>query len=139
MWKKSVCDLTFPIKSFGSLGFNKSRALPKFDLRKSYIIDREFLHSGGIDHNYALDDQSMEAPVAKIYSNKTKMGVEYFTNQQGIQFYTGNMMLNNYVGKYDRSYGLQHGMCLEPQHFPDAINHSNFPSPILRKNKNYSL
>ena len=60
-----------------------------------------FLHSGGIDHNYALDDQSMEAPVAKIYSNKTKMGVEYFTNQQGIQFYTGNMMLEKYSGKYN--------------------------------------
>ena len=39
----------------------------------------------------------MEAPVAKIYSNKTKMGVEYFTNQQGIQFYTGNMMLEKYL------------------------------------------
>ena len=109
----------------------------KFDLRKSYIIDREFLHSGGIDHNYALDDQSMEAPVAKIYSNKTKMGVEYFTNQQGIQFYTGNMMLEKYSGKYNKLYGIQYGMCLEPQNYPDAINQSNFPSPILRKNKNY--
>ena len=34
MWKKSVCDLTFPIKSLGSLGFNKSNALLKLDLRK---------------------------------------------------------------------------------------------------------
>jgi hypothetical protein len=34
MWKKSVCDLTFPIKSFGSLGFSKSNALLKLDLRK---------------------------------------------------------------------------------------------------------
>jgi hypothetical protein len=34
MWKKSVCDLTFQIKSFGSLGFIKSNALLKLDLRK---------------------------------------------------------------------------------------------------------
>jgi hypothetical protein len=34
MWKKSVCDLTFPIKSLGSLGFNKSNVLVKLDLRK---------------------------------------------------------------------------------------------------------
>jgi hypothetical protein len=34
MWKLSVCDLTFPIKSLGSLGFNKSNALLKLDLRK---------------------------------------------------------------------------------------------------------
>ena len=109
----------------------------KFNLQKNFLINRDFLNSGGIDHNYVLEDQYMRDVVAKIYSKKTGLGVEYFTNQHGIQFYTGNMMLNNYVGKYDRSYGLQHGMCLEPQHYPDAINHSNFPSPILRKNKNY--
>ena len=43
----------------------------KFDLRKPFIIDKEFLNSGGIDHNYALDDQSMVVSVAKIYSKKT--------------------------------------------------------------------
>ena len=79
----------------------------------------------------------MKESVAKIYSKKTGLGVEYFTNQHGIQFYTGNMMLDKYIGKHDKSYGLQYGMCLEPQHYPDAINHPNFPSPILRKNKNY--
>ena len=109
----------------------------KFDLRKPLIVDKEFLNSGGIDHNYALDDQSMQVPVAEIYSKKTKMGVEYFTNQKGIQFYTGNMMLDNYVGKENKSYGMQYGMCLEPQNYPNAINQSNFPSAILRKNKNY--
>ena len=109
----------------------------KFDLRKPFIIDKEFLNSGGIDHNYTLDDQSMEVPVAKIYSKKTKMGVEYFTNQKGIQFYTGNMMLDNYYGKQNKTYGIQYGMCLEPQNYPNAINQSNFPSPILKKNKNY--
>ena len=109
----------------------------KFDLNKEFLIDDNFLNSGGIDHNYILEDQSMKSSVAKIYSKKTKMGVEYFTNQQGIQFYTGNMMLDNYVGKQNKSYGIQYGMCLEPQNYPDAINQSNFPSPILRKNKNY--
>jgi len=109
----------------------------KFNLKNGFLIDKDFLDSGGIDHNYVLDDRSMREPVAKIYSKKTGLGVEYFTNQHGIQFYTGNMMLDKYTGKYEKSYGLQHGMCLEPQHYPDAINHPNFPSPILRKNKNY--
>ena len=109
----------------------------KFDLQKDFLINKDFLNSGGIDHNYVLEDQTMKESVAKIYSKKTGLGVEYFTNQNGIQFYTGNMMLDKYVGKYDKSYGFQYGMCLEPQHFPDAINHQNFPSPILRKNKNY--
>ena len=109
----------------------------KFNLKNEFLISKEFLNSGGIDHNYVLKDQSMRESVAKIYSNKTGMGVEYFTNQHGIQFYTGNMMLDKYIGKYNKAYGPQYGMCLEPQHYPDAVNHPNFPSPILRKNKNY--
>jgi len=109
----------------------------KFNLKNDFLIDKDFLDSGGIDHNYVLDDQSMQEPVAKIYSKKTGLGVEYFTNQHGIQFYTGNKMLDKYTGKHEKSYGLQYGMCLEPQHYPDAINHPNFPSPVLRKNENY--
>ena len=38
MWKKSVCDLTFPIKSYGSIGFIKSKALLKLDLRKFKVF-----------------------------------------------------------------------------------------------------
>ena len=109
----------------------------KFDLQNDFLINKDFLSSGGIDHNYVVVDQSMKDAVAKIYSKKTGLGVEYFTNQHGIQFYTGNMMLDKYIGKHEKPYGFQYGMCLEPQHFPDAINHQNFPSPILRKNKNY--
>ena len=109
----------------------------KFDLQKDFLINKDFLNSGGIDHNYVLQDQSMTDVVARIYSKKTGLGVDYFTNQHGIQFYTGNMMLDRYIGKHNKSYGLQYGMCLEPQHYPDAINNNNFPSPILIKNKNY--
>ena len=109
----------------------------KFNLKNDFLIDKNFLSSGGIDHNYILNNNSNSKPVAKIYSKKTGLGVEYSTNQEGIQFYTGNNMLGKYVGKYNKFYGFQYGLCLEPQHYPDAINHSNFPSPILRKNKNY--
>ena len=65
------------------------------------------------------------------------MGVEYYTNQPGIQLYTGNMMNKKYNGKYNKNYGFQYGICLEPQNFPDAINNLNFPSPILKKGESY--
>ncbi len=109
----------------------------KFDLSKFYLIKNSFLDDGGIDNNYSLLDEKQENPVAQIYSNKTGMGVEYFTNQPGIQFYTGNMMNNEYNGKYNKKYGIQYGMCLETQNFPDAINNPNFPSPILNKGETY--
>ena len=65
------------------------------------------------------------------------MGAEYSTNQPGIQFYTGNMMSEEYDGKYNRNYGVQYGICLETQNFPDSINHSNFPSTVLKKGDIY--
>ena len=99
--------------------------------------DEIFLNDGGIDHNYSLINKNQDRPLAVIYSNKTGMGAEYLTNQPGIQFYTGNMMSEKYNGKYNRNYGVQYGMCLETQNFPDAINHSNFPSPILKKGDIY--
>ena len=68
----------------------------------------------------------------------TKMGAEYYTNQPGIQFYTGNMMQEKYDGKYGKEYGVHYGMCLETQNFPDAINQTNFPSIILKKNEAYN-
>jgi len=47
------------------------------------------------------------------------------------------MMKDKYNGKHNKAYGIQFGMCLETQIFPDAINHSSFPSPILKKGEIY--
>ena len=66
------------------------------------------------------------------------MGIKLFSNQPGIQLYTGNMMKPSYNGKNRRKYGKQYGICLEPQIFPNAINHKNFISPIIKANKIYS-
>ena len=110
----------------------------KFDLTKFFFIENSFLEDGGIDNNYSLLDIKHNNPVAQIYSNKTGMGVEYSTNQPGIQFYTGNMMNKKYNGKYNKNYGIQYGMCLETQNFPDSINNKSFPSPVLKKGDTYS-
>jgi len=47
-------------------------------------------------------------------------------------------MADHYVGKYNRTYGLQHGFCFEPQLPPNAINEKNFKSPILKANETYN-
>ena len=109
----------------------------KFDLNEFFKINKNFLDSGGIDHNFSLIDSDNKNKIAIIYSSKTGMGVEYTTDQPGIQFYTGNMMKDNYIGKYNKNYGVQFGMCLETQTFPDAINQFNFPSPILKNGEIY--
>ena len=110
----------------------------KYDLNNSFEINNTFLENGGIDHNYVLKDHSIDKSIASIYSKITGMGVEYSTDQPGIQFYTGNMMKDSYDGKHNRNYGLQYGMCLETQIFPDAINQPNFPSTILKVGETYN-
>ncbi len=109
----------------------------KFDLNNFFKIDKNFLKNGGIDHNFSLIESNNEKPSASIFSSKTGMGVEYYTDQPGIQFYTGNMMKEKYNGKYKKNYGIQFGMCLETQIFPDAINQPNFPSIVLEKGNIY--
>ena len=109
----------------------------KFDLNNTFHISQNFLDEEGIDHNYVLKNANLVKADGIIFSTLTGMGVEYFTDQPGMQFYTGNMMDENYEGKYYKTYGKNHGMCFEPQIFPDAINHSNFPSPMLNAGDTY--
>lgn len=74
----------------------------------------------GYDHNYVLGgDGTRLRRVARLRDPLTGRGLEVETTEPGLQLYTGNH--------------LQHrGVCLETQHFPDAVNHPHFPSVILR-------
>ena len=111
----------------------------KYDFRDYKIIDSKILSDQGIDTCYSIKnyDENINH-IASVFSNYTKMGMELFSNNPGLQFYTGNMMDKIYPGKNNKKYGTQFGLCLEPQLFPDAINHSSFKSPILRANEKYS-
>jgi len=110
----------------------------KYDFLIHKIITDDLLNSGGIDNNYDVSSDFSTKKVAEVFSKLTRMGVIYFTNQPGVQFYTGNMMANEYDGKENRKYGLHYGLCLEPQFFPNAINQLNFMSPILKTAEKYS-
>ena len=57
--------------------------------------------------------------------------MEVYTTMPALQVYTGNWVEKN-VGKSGREYDIQTAVCLEAQNCPDAINHANFPSPVLR-------
>ena len=54
------------------------------------------------------------------------------TNQPGIQFYDGKYLDSSAIGSTGSTLGPQAGLCLEPQNFPDAPNHSNFPNCRLK-------
>jgi len=110
----------------------------KFDYRLSKEIGKNILKKGGVD-NYFINKKSQKKlkKISEVFSPKTKMGMVLFSNQPGIQFYTGNNMKYNYKGKNNRKYGKNFGLCFEPQKYPNAINTKSFPSIVLKKDKRY--
>jgi aldose 1-epimerase len=63
--------------------------------------------------------------------------LEILTNQPGLQAYSGQYLQSLPRGKHGESYGPNSGLCLEPQHLPDAVNQSHFPSVILLPGQTY--
>ena len=57
--------------------------------------------------------------------------MEVYTDRPGVQVYAGNY-LNDEKGKNGAIYRKRNGICFETQNYPDAIHHSEFPSPVLR-------
>ena len=91
----------------------------------------------GYDHNFVLDKKAGKmSVVADVYSAQSGIRMITETTQPGIQFYSGNYLGGN-VGKDGMIYEKRGGFCLETQNFPDAINHDNFPSPILKTGETY--
>ena len=89
----------------------------------------------GYDHNWVLSGDSGDVDVAfaaRLYSPSSGRYMDVFTDQPGLQFYSGNFLDGTIVGKANTTYEHRQGLCLETQHFPDSPNQDNFPSTILR-------
>jgi aldose 1-epimerase len=63
--------------------------------------------------------------------------MEVYTDQPGIQFYTGNFLDGTVKGKGGKPAKLHDGLCLETQHFPDSPNKPAFPSATLKAGAKY--
>src|SRR6266496_2518529 len=95
------------------------------------------------DHNFVLKQKRCIVPsyivsctfrrAAKVYEPTSGRVMEVWTDQPGIQFYTGNFLDGTLTGKNGKTYQRRSGFCLETQHYPDSPNKPNFPSTILRK------
>lgn len=95
------------------------------------INDPFFAPGRGIDNNFVLrDNPEKHLQLAAVLAAAGRT-MEVYTTMPALQVYTGNYLEKN-VGKSGREYDIQTAVCLEAQNSPDAINHPNFPSPILR-------
>jgi aldose 1-epimerase len=76
------------------------------------------------------------ALAARVEDSKSGRVLEVFTDQPGIQFYTGNF-LNGTVHGIGGVYRFRSALALETQHFPDSPNHPNFPSTELKPGEKF--
>lgn len=92
----------------------------------------------GIDHNYVLNTKgNIEEVAAKVTCPSTGITLEVYTNEPGIQVYTGNFLDGTVTGKKGIVYNQRAAICLESQHYPDSPNKPQWPSVILEPGQTY--
>ena len=93
-------------------------------------------YAGGYDHNWCLNNNGEFKKVIEISSDLSGITLEVYTDLPGVQIYAGNFLVSE-PGKSGATYKKRQGICFETQHYPDAINHDNFPSPVVKKGEAY--
>ncbi len=99
--------------------------------------NQQFVFGLGYDHNFVLDGTGLRV-AAKVVEPTSGRVMEVITDEPGLQFYGGNFLNGEDIGKSNLPYKYREAFCLETQHFPDSPNHSNFPSTILKPGETYS-
>ena len=84
---------------------------------------------GTYDHNFVINGTGFRE-AAVLQSKESGIRMTCFTDQPGMQLYVANQPIE-VTGKNGTQYACHTSVCLETQHFPDAINHDNFPSIVL--------
>jgi aldose 1-epimerase len=117
-----------------------------FDFRKPTPIglrirdgnDIQIRYCHGYDMNFVLDGRLGTLRLAaRVKDPRSGRVLEVYTTAPGVQFYSGNFLGGTFVGKYGVVYRQGDAVVLEPQDFPDAPNHANFPSATLDPGATY--
>jgi len=118
-----------------------------FDFRKSKPIGRDIrdgrdiqlMYGHGYDMNWVISRRKATAPrlVAKVVDPHSGRVLELYSEQPGLQFYSGNFLDGTTLGPSKRTYRQGDAFVLEPQMFPDTPNHPNFGSAVLLPGQTY--
>ena len=103
----------------------------KYDFRKFRAIEDSF------DNNFILNADATVKYSAEVRSEKSGRAVEVWTDMPAIQIYNAVMMDGAVPFKRGIKQQPHHAVCLETQFYPDAVNHPNFPSCILKAGEKY--
>ncbi|MBO9499198.1 MAG: galactose mutarotase [Novosphingobium sp.] len=118
-----------------------------FDFRKPRAIgdrvrdarDVQIAYGRGYDHNWVIGDAVTPTQhlMARVVDPVSGRGFELWSNQPGLQFYSGNFFDGTITGKKGQIYRMGDAIVMEPQLFPDAPNQPKFPSIRLDPGQTY--
>ena len=102
--------------------------------------DHEQLKNGkGYDHNFVLNSTKVDGltHAATVTGDRSGIVMDVYTDEPGVQFYTGNFMRGANTLKGGGKDELRTAFCLETQHFPDSPNQPSFPTTVLKPGEVY--
>ncbi len=118
-----------------------------FDFRKPRVIgdrvrdarDKQMVYGRGYDHNWVIGRKvtNTQHLMARVQDPASGRSYELWSNQPGLQFYSGNFLNGTFSGKADKIYRGGDAIVMEPQIFPDAINQKGFPEARLEPGQTY--
>ncbi len=124
-----------------------------FDFRTFHTIgarintnDPQLLQAHGYDHNWVLNSTGphMSTPfgtlvlAAEARDPVSGRDLKVWTDQPGVQFYTGNFLNGTVVGISGHVYRQSAGYTFETQHFPNSPNQPSFPSTVLKPGQQFN-
>ncbi|MDR1767444.1 MAG: galactose mutarotase [Propionibacteriaceae bacterium] len=103
---------------------------------RSEAIAQGIAQSGGYDHNFVIDGMGLRQHLEMLCPDGPRLRV--FSDAPAVQLYDGAHFDGTLIGAADLPVPERGGIAIEPQNYPDAPNHANFPSSVLRPGQSYS-
>ena len=122
------------------MDFRRFTALSKDINNQQFDMTR---NAHGFDHNWCLNTWHKgkgndKVVAAALYSPTTGIRLDVYTDEPGIQIYTGNFLKASFAAKHGLRYPRHASVCLETQHFPDSPNKPQWASPWLEPGQKYT-
>lgn len=100
-------------------------------------VNEQLKNGKGYDHNFVLHTHPADQPVAVITGDQSGIVMRVYSDQPGLQFYSGNFMQSKNRMKSNHKDDFRTAFAVETQHFPDSPNQAQFPSTVLKAGKEY--
>lgn len=101
--------------------------------------DEQLVLGNGYDHNWVLNTAGDVTKLAvSVYSPVTGILLEEYTDQPGVQVYSGNFLTGMVAGKHGVKYPKRASVCIETQLYPNSPNMPQWPSATLRPGETYT-